>query len=467
MVTSRNERRERLTVLVLAASGMLTSLQFTLIVPALPEIPSMLGVSANDASWMVTVTLLTGTVGTPVVTRLADMYGRRRMLLVSLGLLAAGSVIAAMGMTFTTVLIGRALQGFATAIVPIGVSLLRGLTSRERSNVGIALMSGTLGIGSALGLPLSGVLVTWGGLAALFWFSAAAGAIFVALVAMVVSEVPSRKGGRFDLVGSVLLGVALTCVLLVVSKIVVWGAWSPGIIVLVVTALLAFAVWFPFELRHPNPVIDVRTSLRRPVLQTNVASFFAAFGMFANHLLTMQEARASEGAGLALPVLGAGLILVPSAVAMVALAPVAGALLNRLGGRVTLALGTATITAAFVFRLLVHDGIVAVVIGALIVGVGTAFAFAAMPSLIMDAVPEHEAASANGVNSLTRSLSGAMASAVFAFLIAALPVQPGGDFLSEQGFMIAFGLTAAFGAVGTVLALTLPERPFEAAPDAA
>ena len=139
-------------VALLAACGMLTSLQFTLIVPILPLMPALLGTTAADASWLITVTLLTGVVGTPVVTRLADLHGRRRMLLVAMALLVAGSVIAAVVPGFLAVLIGRALQGFGTAVVPIGIALLSALVSRRRAVLGIALMSGTLGMGSALGL---------------------------------------------------------------------------------------------------------------------------------------------------------------------------------------------------------------------------------------------------------------------------------------------------------------------------
>lgn len=456
----RGESRQRLIIGILAASGMLTSLQFTLIVPALPDIPAELGVSANDASWMVTATLLTGTAGTPIVTRLADAYGRRRMLLVSLALLVAGSVIAAVGMTFTTVLVGRSLQGFSTAIVPIGISLIRGLTTRERANRGIAFMSGTLGVGSAMGLPLSGVLSTVGGLAALFWFSAGAGLIFVVLVAVFVREVETRVPGRFDLGGAIILGIGLTGTMLVISKVAVWGPGSPAILLLAAVAVLSFAVWFPWELRHPSPVVDVRRSFQRPVLLTNIASFFASFGMFSNHLLTMQEARApvGTGPGLGIPALGAGLILLPAALVMILLAPLAGKMLNGVGGRPTLALGSAIIGGAFLFRLIAHDGLLPVVLGALMVGVGTAFAFAAMPVLIMDAVPADEAASANGVNSLIRALSGAVAGATLAFLLATFATGADEAYLSDTGLMTAFAIVAAFSIVGTVLALFIP-RP--------
>jgi MFS family permease len=448
-------RPERLIIAVLAGCGMLTSLQFTLIVPVLPEIPEILDVSANDASWMVTVTLLAGTAATPVLTRLADLRGRRRMLLLCLALLVAGSVIAAVGLTFPTVLLGRALQGSATAILPIGISLLGELTSRERANVGIALMSGTLGIGSALGLPLSGILVAVAGLPALFWFSAVAGGLFLVAVGVVVPRTPGRARGRLDVAGSIVLSAGLVCALLVVSKGAVWGWLSPAVIALASGAIVAFAFWFPFELRRSSPVVDVRTSLRPFVLVTNVASFFAAFGMFANHLLTVQEARAPAGTGLGLSALGAGLTILPAAVAMIALAPVAGRLLNRAGGRLTLALGSAVISGGFVFRLLFHEGLAIVVAGALIVGVGTAFAFAAMPALIMSAVPRDEIASANGVNSLIRSMSGAAASATFAALLVALPGASGADELSEAALLTAFGIVAACSAVAAVLALTL------------
>lgn len=452
-------RRDRATIAVLAGSGMLTSLQFTLIVPALSEVPAALGIGADDATWMVTITLLTGTVGTPIIGRLADMYGRRRLLLFSLACLFAGSLLAALWLAPPTALVGRALQGMSTAIIPVGISLLRDLVSRERANFGIALISGTLGIGSALGLPLSGVLSTLGGLPAIFAFSSIASAAFLLLVIAFVDESPVRTPGRFDVVGSIALTVALTCLLLLISKSLSWADAAPwAVTVLICVGLVATAVWVLVGLRHPAPVIDLRTSFRRRVLLTNVATFFAAFGMFANHLLTMQEARTpvASGAGLGLAPFGAGLVLVPSALAMVLLAPAAGRLLSRAGGRIALALGSAVIAGAYVLRLLVHDGLFVVVISATLVGVGTAFAFAAMPTLIIDAVPPIESASATAVNSLVRSLSGATASAVFAYLIVAHPSPVGTEYLSEGGFMIAFGLVALLSALGTLIALALP-----------
>lgn len=452
----------RLAVAVLAACGMLTSLQFTLVVPSLPEISSTLGVSTSDAAWLVTITLLTGSIGTPILTRMADMYGKRRLLLISLGLLVFGSVIAALGMTFPTVLIGRALQGFASAIIPIGISLLRDQLSPEHASSAVALMSATLGMGSAIGLLLSGLLSQSLGIAALFWFSAIAGTIAGIGVLLIVSESGVHTGGRFDFVGAMILSVALACILLVISKGLIWGWTSGPFLTFTAVGISALIVWVPLQLRHPNAVIDLRTSFRRPVLQTNLATFFAAAGMFGNHLLTVHEVQApvGTGAGLALSPLSAGLTMIPAAIAMVTLAPVSGLLLNRFGGRPVLALGALIMSMSFVFRLLTYDDLATVVIGATFVGVGTSMSFAAMPTLIMSYVPSTEAASANGINTLIRSLSGAAASAVFALLVSAFAVSSGGtEFLNGTGLTIAFALTATSCGIAAVLAILLPSTP--------
>ncbi len=447
---------------LLAASGMLTSLQFTSMVPVLPLIPEILDTNAADASWLITVTLLVGVVGTPVMTRLADMHGRRRMLLASMALLAAGSIIAAAIPSFTAVLLGRALQGFGTSVVPIGIALLTTLVSRQRAIMGIALMSGTLGIGSALGLTLSGPLAEWGGLPAIFWTTALVSVAFCLLIRLWVDEVPLRTPGRFDYVGSALLAIALTALLLCISRGQIWGWTSPVSFALIATVIVSSIVWGAWELRHPNPVIDVRTAVRAPIAPINIASFFATFGMYANHLLTTQEALApaSTAFGLAAPVAAAGLFVLPSALTMILLAPVAARAISRLGARFALMFGAGIMTLAFLFRMVVHSEPWSVATGSALVGCGVAFAFAAMPSLITASVPRDQVAAANGVNSVVRSLSGAVAAALFAFVIATLPSMTDAAFLSHTALTISFGFSALCGMITVILALALrvPDR---------
>ncbi|MEJ1087808.1 MFS transporter [Microbacterium sp. Mu-80] len=441
---------------------MLSSLQFTLVVPVLPRIPELLGTSAADASWLMTITLLIGVVGTPVITRLADMHGRRRMLLTALGLLVGGSFFAAVVPGFAAVMIGRALQGFGTAVVPIGIALMSATVSRDRATLGIALMSGTLGIGSALGLAVAGPLVAWGGLSTIFWVSGAIGAIFLVLVLLRIRETPAASSGRFDHLGAVLLAIGLTALLLAISRGQAWQWTSPITLGLIATAAAVLPLWLLWERRHPHPMIDVRIAMTSPVLPINLASFVATFGMYANHLLTTQEALSpsATGYGLAAATATAGAYLLPSAVVMVLLSPIAARVISRFGGRVALMLGAGIMAGAFVFRMLVHSDPIAVMIGSGLVGVGVAFAFAAMPSLITASVPSDQIAAANGVNSVVRTLSGAVAAALFAFVIATLPSPVDDAYLSHFALVLSFGTAAACGIITVVIAafLRLPEN---------
>ncbi len=150
-----------MTIVVLSLCGMVSALQFTLVIPLLPEFPGLLDISTSNSSWLVTATLLTAAVSTPVVARMADMYGKRRMLSVALGAMIVGSVICAMEVSFLTMIAGRALQGFGASLIAVGISLLRDKLPPERIGSAVALMSATMGIGSALGLPLAGVLTDW------------------------------------------------------------------------------------------------------------------------------------------------------------------------------------------------------------------------------------------------------------------------------------------------------------------
>ena len=442
------------TILVLSLCGMVSALQFTLVIPLLPEFPRLLDISASDSSWLVTATLLTAAVGTPIIARMADMYGKRRMLLVSLGAMILGSVICALEVSFVTMIVGRALQGFGAALIAVGISILRDKLPPERIGTAVALMSATMGIGSALGLPLAGVLSDWLGWHSIFWFGAVTGAVLVVALLVVVEESPVRTPGRFDVAGAVVLSAALVCLLLPISKGSAWGWGEPRVVGLLVASLLLLAVWVPLELRVNQPMVDLRTSAQRPVLMTNLASVFAGMAMFVNMLVTVQvlQQPVATGAGFGLGVTAAGLAMVPSGLAMVAMSPIAGWSLARWGGRAVLLVGAGLMGLTYVGRVFYADSVTAVVIGSTLVGIGTALAFAAMPTLIMSSVPITETASANGLNSLVRSIGTSLASTLVAAIMASYTVEVGGTYFATQG---AFRAVLVLGAVAAAICVAL------------
>ena len=410
------------------------SLQQTMVVPLLPGFQHLLRVSADDVSWLVTATLLTAAVATPMVARLADMYGKRLMMLVCIVLMTAGSLVAALSAgSFVVLVVGRSLQGFAAALIPVGISIMRDELPKEKVGSAIALMSATLGYRrrprpAAGRHPLRPVR-----LAVDLLVSAGVGVAIGRRTARRVGvEVKTR--GRFDLLGAILLSIALTALLLVISKGGSWGWGSEPTILLVVVAAVVLAFWVPYSLKVSQPLVDLRTSARRPILLTNIASILVGFALMANMLISTQQLQQPGAAsGFGLTAVAAGLAMVPSGLAMVAFAPVSGSMINRLGGRITLMAGAAIMAVAYLARVFYGDTVLAVIIGSTVVGIGSAVAYAAMPSLIMANVPITETASANGLNALLRALGTSTASAVIAALLSLVTVTVAGQQIPGLG----------------------------------
>ncbi|MCE0487674.1 MFS transporter [Ornithinimicrobium sediminis] len=459
--TGSRQLSTRSIIAVLALCGTLVSLQQTLVLPLLPEFPQILDTTPENASWLVTVTLLTAAVGTPIVSRLADMYGKRLMMVLCLVAVIVGSGIAALSTALPLVITGRGLAGLGTCLVPVGISIMRDHLPADRVGSGVALMSATLGIGGAVGMPLAGVIYDNLDWHALFWVSGGFAVVMLALVLRVVPESTVRTRGSFDYAGALLLSVALTCFLLAVSKAGAWGWTDELTLTLLVVSAAVFALWVPWELRSGQPLVDIRTSTRRTVLLTNSASVLVGFAMFTNFLTSAQQVQmpVESGYGFGLSVVDTGLVLLPAGLLMVAMSPVAARLIRVYGPRLMLIAGAVTIAAGFVLRTFLHHSVLQVMIASGVASIGTAVAFAAMPTLIMRSVPITETASANGLNTLLRAIGTSTASATVAAVFSGLAVTIGGQSVPSFGayqLMFWLGTVAALGGAGIAAFIVRP-----------
>ena len=158
-----------LTVVFLCFSGMSVALMQTLVIPIQTQLPDILNTSAANASWVVTVTLLGAAVAMPIAGRLGDLFGKQRVLVGSSLLMLAGSLVCALSDSLIPVIAGRGLQGLAMGFIPVGISLMREVVPPEMATTAVAAMSATLGVGGAIGLPLSAWIVQTGDWHTLFW----------------------------------------------------------------------------------------------------------------------------------------------------------------------------------------------------------------------------------------------------------------------------------------------------------
>ncbi|BBY31066.1 MFS transporter [Mycolicibacterium sediminis] len=448
-----------LLIAVLAAAGISVSLMQTLIIPLLPELPKLLDSSASDASWAITATLLTAAVATPVFGRLGDVYGPKPMLVTCALMLIAGSLIAATTSSLVPLVVGRGLQGFGIPIIPLGISVLRTCVPAERVGSAMGLMSASLGVGGALGLPLSAVIAQHYDWHMLFWFATALGVLALAMFTFLVPHVPSRSTDRLDPLGALLLAGGLVTLLLGISKGQTWGWTSGPTLAMFGSSAVILAVFVWWQLRVASPTVDLRTTMRRPVLATNVASIAVAFGMFGLSLVAPQilEMSIDTGYGLGQSMLATGLWMAPGGLAMMVTSPIAARIAAVRGPRFTLVIGAAVISASYAAGLFLLAAPWQVMVLNVLVSVGVGFAYASMPALIIAAVPVSETAAANGINALARSLGTSISSAVIGAILAGMTVSLAGrDVPSMAGFRTALVVAAVVAALAAVLALLIP-----------
>gem|GEM_PF-138137 len=453
-------RAPGLIVAVLALAGVVAAGMQTLIVPLIGQLPTILGTSADNASWVVTATLLASAVAVPVAGRLGDLHGRRRVLLISVVPLIAGSAVCALSGSLVPMLLGRGLQGLGMGVVPLGIALLREVVPPGRVASSVALMSASMGIGGAFGLPFAAAVAQTASWQAMFWTFAALATLTLVAVWRVVPAAPrTSTAERFDALGAVLLSAGLVGLLLAVSKGATWGWTSPATLGCATGAVVVLGLWVAAQLRSPHPLVNLRSISGRPVAVTTVASLLVSFGMYAQSLVIPQvlQLPTATGYGLGQSMLAMALWLAPGGFVMMAVAPLGARLSRTRGPKVTLAVGATAIAVAYAASLLLIGSTWGLMVAVMLVNVGTGLAYGAIPLLIMSGVPRSETAAATGFNTLVRSLGTSSAAAVVGVLLATGGTLTDGHLVPSEGaFRLALVVGCAAGVLAAVVAATIP-----------
>lgn len=451
-------------VAVLAFTGITAALMQTLVVPLIGDLPRILDTDASNASWVITVTLLAAAVATPISGRLGDMYGKRRMLLILTLPLILGSVLCAVSSSLLPMIIGRAMQGIGAGLIPLGIAIMRDLLPKEKLMGSISMMSASMGIGGALGLPIAAAVADNFSWRTLFWATAVLSVLVLVLMWRVIPPTPvTRAQSRFDFVGGLGLGAGLVLLLLGVSKGGQWGWTSGTILGLLIGAVVVLLAWGAWELRTRDPLVDLRVTARPQVLLTNLASLAVGFSMYAQALILPQllQLPTSTGHGLGQSMLAMGLWMAPGGFVMMIVAGLGGKLSTVYGPKVTLLLGCLVIAGAYGSSMALMGTTWGIAVVGALCGAGTGLAYGAMPALIMGAVPLSETGSANSFNALTRSVGTTVAAAVVGVVLAQMSVQVGPHFLpTESGFRVGLLIGCGVALVAAAITAAIPaQRP--------
>ncbi len=446
---------------VLAFAGIVVAVMQTLLVPVIKDLPQLLDTAPGDATWVLTSTLLSGAVATPIMGRLGDLYGKRRMLVTSLAVMVAGALVSAVTSDLLTMIAGRTLQGFAMGAIPLGIGLMRDMLPPEKLGSAMALMSSSIGVGGGLALPAAALVAQHTDWHALFYGAAGLGALAIALTLLVVPESPARARGSFDLPGALGLSAGLVLFLLPITKGGDWGWTSGTTLGLFAAAAVVLVLWGVMELRLKAPLVDLRTTARREVLLTNLASIMVGVSFYVVSLVLPQllQLPTATGYGLGQSMVAAGLIVAPLGLTMMFTAPVYARLSARYGPKVTLILGLLVIAIGYGAGLGLMSAAWQSLVIAVVLGAGIGLAYSSLPALIVGAVPASETGAANGLNTLMRSIGTSVSSAVIGMVLANTAHTVNGVAVpTMHGFRVSFLIATAAVAVGLLLALFLPGR---------
>jgi EmrB/QacA subfamily drug resistance transporter len=447
------------TLAVLAIGAGVFSMLQSLIGPVLPTIQQELGTSQNTATWVLTAYLLSASVFTPVMGRVGDMVGKRRILVASMAALAVGCLLAALAPNIETLITARVIQGMGGAVFPLAFGIIRDEFPHDRVAPAVGTLSAIIAAGSGLGIVLAGPIVATLGMRWLFWIPMVVVLVAAFAAYRLVPESPIRTPGRINWFATALLSGWLVALLLGVSQGHAWGWGSPGTLGLLVLGVGGLVTWIRVELRSANPLIDMRMMRLPAVWPTNTVALLFGAAMFAAWAFIPQlvQTPASTGYGFGASVSEAGLLMLPMLVAMFIAGILSGRLAPLFSFRAQLATGAGFSLLACTLLAVAHAERWEVATGAGLLGLGIGLAFASMTNLIVHAVPASQTGVASGMNANIRTIGGSIGAGVMSSLVTA-QAGPGGLPL-EAGYTTGFATFAVISLAAAAAALLVPKTP--------
>jgi EmrB/QacA subfamily drug resistance transporter len=444
------------TFVVTSLALVMVTLDNLVVTTALPVIRKDLGAGIEGLEWTVNAYTLTFAVLLLTGAALGDRFGRRRLFAIGLGIFTVASATAALAPSIEMLVAARALQGLGGAIVtPLTLTLLSASVPQEKRGVALGAWGGIGGLAVALGPLVGGAVVSGLSWQWIFWLNVPIG---LALIPLALRRLDESYGpsDKLDLPG---LGLASAGLLGIVWGLVRGGGqgWSsPAILASLAAGAALVAAFVLWELRTNTPMLPMRFFRNRTFAAANAASLLMFFGMFGSIFLLAQFFQTVQGYSP----FGSGLRILPWTAMPIFIAPIAGALSGKIGGRPLMALGLTLQAIGLGWMAAIGSATTAYsefVAPFVISGMGMALFFAPVANVVLSSVRPEEEGQASGANNAIRELGGVFGVAVLASIFSHY-----GGYGSGQAFVDglnpAIWVGAAVVLAGAVAALAIPRR---------
>ncbi|MCW2526651.1 MAG: Multidrug resistance transporter, superfamily protein [Pseudonocardiales bacterium] len=456
MATTEKRSHYQLTFAVLATGMASYALLQSMVSPVLSLLVVDLHTTQNTVTWVLTAYLLSASISTPILGRIGDAYGKERMLLVSLGALGIGSVLAALAPSIGVLIVARAIQGIGGGIIPVSFGIIRDEFPREKVTGAVGVLAALLAVGGGVGLVLAGPIVNTLNYHWLFWIPAIVVVVAFVMAFIFVPESPVRTPGKVSWGAGALLSVWLVALLVGVSQAPSWGWLSPKVLGLIAASLVLAVLWVVMESRSDNPLIDMKMMRLPAVWTTNLAAFLFGFAMYSVFAFVPEfvQTPKSAGYGFSSDITQSGLIVLPQAVLMFVFGVLSGPLAKRFSGKAVMVAGSVISVVPFLMFAFFHSSLWEAVFACGLMGVGFGLGFSAMSAIIVDAVPPAQTGVASGMNANIRTIGGAIGAAVMGSVVTSHLQSDG--LPKESGYTAGFTLLAAAMLAAAFAALLIP-----------
>ncbi|WP_137724250.1 MFS transporter [Prescottella subtropica] len=417
-----------ITVLMLVE--VISAFETSMVYAALPTFIKEFDSDAATVGWAVTAFLLVAAASAAVCGRLGDMYGRERVLVVLLGAAALGSIVSAVGDSIGSIIVGRAIQGVAGAILPLCIGLAREHLPAVKVPVAVAVISGSAVAAGSASLLVAGVMIDHASWHMIFAVAAVYALLVLALVVFVLPwRRPVGTTQKVDYVGTIAFAPAIAAVLLGINKSGAWGWTDPRTLGLVVGGLLVLVLWVLWELRVTDPIVNVRMFTDRKVALTMLATIAIAVGPLGISTMIIPmilQSPTTAPFGLGISATNAGWLSFVGSMFGFVCTPLSGRISRAVGSRASMLLGTGLFTISSAMLIVFHDSVIGMVAMIITVSIGSAFTFTALPNLIVEAVPESNTSEATGTNSVLRTGGQGIGTSIATMLLASSALTMGG-----------------------------------------
>lgn len=395
------------TLLILSAMLLIVNYVETMVIPALPTIEQDFSISTTLAGWITSAYMIVAAATSPLMGKLADTYGKKKMYIIAIGFYIVAVFIAGFSPNIWVLIGARAIQGVGFSMFPIAIAIVTDLFPKEKVAFAQSILSATIGIGPALGLLIGSYVVE-----DLGWPYAFHTAAILSLIIFVISlKYLPHTGNRIkeavDYVGASLIGLGTVMSLVYITEIPTLGWENPENLILLLLSFIFYTAFILYERRAKEPLLKLDLFKIRNFAVANIVGLISGLGMFTVFIFLVYYAQLPQPNGLGLSIIQSGLLMSPVALGMVIFGPIFGRMMPKIGPKPLLVTGSLLTMIAYILLMTYRATPQEVLLDGFLSSLGLVAVILPLVNMVALSLPDQYRTTGMGMNTLLRTIGGA------------------------------------------------------------